>query len=309
MSVSSITDQQLESPTSAIDIAALLRDERIVTYFQPIASVRRQDLLGVEALSRGLDESGKIVPPQPMFEAAEKANLAREIDRLCRRRAMETFAVLHRAHPQWILFLNVHASALITDLAGEHSIENLARAHNIDTCNIALEILETEFENAEALRSAVQNYRAAGFLVVLDDVGAGHANLDRIAFVRPDMIKADYSLMQGIDSDYYSRAVFKSLVTLSEKIGGWIITEGIETQAQVMAVLELGGDIVQGFHFARPNPPHDGAIQYEPCNSGASGPAVQSARVGNFAISAERLARTSENYRMFASKVAQLPRR
>ena len=249
--------------SASIDIMSLLRDERVVTYFQPITSVRRQGLLGIEALSRGLDEEGKIVPPQPLFEAAEKANLARELDRLCRRRALETFAVLHRTHPQWILFLNVHSSALITDREGQYGIEKWVRHFGIEPCNVALEILETEFEDTEALRSAVLHYRAAGFLMVLDDVGAGHANLDRIAFVRPDMIKADGSLVREIEHDYYSRQVFKSLVTLSEKIGGWIITEGVETPEQAIAVLDLGGDIVQGFHFARPHPPQQNQIAYD----------------------------------------------
>ena len=234
-----------------------------MTHFQPIASVRRQDLLGVEALSRGVDEAGQIVAPQLLFAAAEAANLAPELDRLCRRRALENFAALHRAHPQWILFLNVHSSALIADREGEHGIETLVRRFAVETCNVALEILETEFADTQALRQAVQHYRAAGFLVVLDDVGAGHANLDRIAFVKPDMIKADGSLVREIEDDYYARQVYQSLVTLAEKIGGWIITEGIETPAQALAVMDLGGDIVQGFHFARPHPPREETIVYD----------------------------------------------
>ena len=89
--------------------------------------------------------------------------------------------------------------------------------------------------------------------MVLDDVGAGHSNLDRIPLFRPDVIKIDRSLITGVDGDFYKQETFKSLVSLSRRIGALVVAEGIETEAEAVTALELGADLLQGFFLGRPS--------------------------------------------------------
>lgn len=243
--------QATEPP--AIDVRAILEGGRIETHFQPITSIRRQSLIGVEALSRGLDDAGGVIAPVPLFAAAAAQGLTFELDRLCRARALESFVPLHAAHPELILFLNLDVSTVEAGDAEVESLVQMVRRHGVHPPNVAVEILETAFGDTDRLHAAVQRYRGDGFLVVLDDVGAGHANLDRIAFIKPDIIKADRSLVQNVDADFHKLEVLKSLVKLSERIGGWIISEGVETLEEAVTALHVGGDMLQGFFLARPH--------------------------------------------------------
>ena len=235
------------------DVRAILDDGRIETHFQPITSIRRQSLIGVEALSRGVDAEGRIIPPIPLFAAAAAQGLTVELDRLCRARAIESFLPLHAADPDLILFLNLAVSTVEAGDTEVESLGQLVRRCGVNPPNVAVEILETAFGDTDRLHAMVQRYRRDGFLVVLDDVGAGHANLDRIAFIKPDIIKADRSLVQNVDADFHKLEVLKSLVKLSERIGGWIISEGVETLEEAVTTLRAGGDMLQGFFISRPH--------------------------------------------------------
>ena len=76
--------------------------------------------------------------------------------------------------------------------------------------------------------------RSAASWWSLDDVGAGHSNLDRIPLLRPDVIKIDRSLITGVDADFYKQETLKSLVSLSRRIGALVVAEAIETEAEAM---------------------------------------------------------------------------
>lgn len=234
-----------------IDIAGLIAAGAVETYLQPIASMRRQGLIGVEALTRCQVE-GTPVPPPELFGAAERAGLAADLDRLCRRRAIQCFRALHARQPELVLFVNCHPSTLTEAPDALDGWSSLARRYGVDPRNVAVEISEEAMEDPTAARVATRALREAGFLVVLDDVGVKSANLDRIAQIQPDIIKADRALVSGVGDDYHQREVLRSLVHLSERLGGWVIAEGVETADEAVTVAEMGGDMVQGYLLGRP---------------------------------------------------------
>ncbi len=245
----------MNSADAPLDVRALIARGEVETHFQPITSIRRQNVLGLEALARGRRD-GSLVSPGELFEQAHAQNLTSDLDLLCRNIALSSFSPLGTAQDGLMLFVNMHP---ITTQLGDHvgELERTVREAGLEPNRVVIELLEVAFDAPEKALQLVHRLRSAGFLIALDDVGVGHSNLDRIAQIRPDILKADRSLLDGIDTDYVKREVFKSLVVLSERIGGWIIAEGIETQAQALAVLELGGDLMQGFYFARPAPLKD----------------------------------------------------
>ncbi|GJG86990.1 diguanylate phosphodiesterase [Gemmatimonadetes bacterium T265] len=222
------------------------------THFQPIAAVRRGDVVGVEALTRGRRADGELVTPAALFTAAARAGRSMDLDRECRRVALRRFAPLHEADRTLVCFVNCHVATFLADVDGPHAWTALAAASDVDRRALALEVLESEAADLGALAAATARYRADGFLVVIDDVGAGHSNLDRIAAVHPDMLKADRSLVRGCAHDRVKRAVLRALVGLTEELGGWLVVEGVEDEADALTVLDLGADLVQGYHIARP---------------------------------------------------------
>ena len=237
-----------------VDIRDILARTAIEIHFQPIVSGRQRAVIGVEALCRGQTSAGALVSPAVLFQAAAAQGLARDLDHLCRRRAVAHFAPLLRTHPRLVLFVNTLASTLADDVAHPATLMDLVQQYGVDPRNVAVELSEAERIDTALLRAAVEGYNRHSFLVVLDDVGVGYSNLDRILLVKPDMLKADRTLVQDLHRDVYKQGVFKALVVLSERIGGWLIAEGVETRDDAVVALDLGADMLQGFLFGRPQP-------------------------------------------------------
>ena len=128
------------------------------------------------------------------------------------------------------------------------------RAAGLLPRNVAVEFLEARLEEVARFGALAAELRQLGFLVVLDDVGAGHSNLDRIPLFRPHVIKVDRSLISGVRDDFYKQETLKSLVSLSRRIGALVVAEGIETEEEAISALELGADLLQGFFLSRPQP-------------------------------------------------------
>jgi len=241
----------------------------IVTFFQPILSARQRAIVGAEALSRGVvgmealtrgtashDGKGQLMPPSKLFRMAANEGVTVELERLCRKTAIDSFARVS-GHEDLILFLNFGPSALEQDHTTLDDLVDQIRAAGLSPRNVGVEILESAFEDTNKLRAKLDDFRACGFLLVLDDIGTGHSNLDRIPLIKPDILKLDRSLVVGIESDYHQQETFKSLVQLTRRIGSIVVAEGIETQGQAMVALELGADLLQGFFLGHPQCPED----------------------------------------------------
>ena len=241
----------------------ILESRAILTYFQPILSARQKCVVGVEGLSRGLigvealsrgaaETIEKLIPPAVLFELAEREGLSAPIEQLCRETAVRSFANLICKKQDLILFLNFDLSMLSETGNDAHRTRDLVAAYNIRPQQVAIEILESKIDDTKKLQSILAHFREYGFLLVLDDVGTGHSNLDRIPLIKPDVLKVDRSLIANIDSDYHKQETLKSLIHLSRKIGALVVAEGIETEDEAIVALELGSDLLQGFFLGRP---------------------------------------------------------
>ena len=234
-------------------IQELLKTRGIVTYFQPILSARQMSIVGLEALSRGVGADSGVICPRTLFKAAGEAGLTAELDQLCRQQAVRAFSRLRADARDHMLFLNLHVPVAQTPAALANEIDELVTMAGIGPRSLAIEILEAEIQDMGQVRSLVNLLRSRGFLIVLDDVGSGHSNLDRIPFIKPDLLKVDRTLIARIDTDYHKRGTLKSLVDLGRKIGALVVAEGVETEGEAMVALELGADLLQGFCLGEPN--------------------------------------------------------
>jgi EAL domain-containing protein (putative c-di-GMP-specific phosphodiesterase class I) len=194
-----------------------------------------------------------VIAPRAIFSAADEAGLIDDLDQLCRQQAVRAFSGLCPDTGDHMLFLNLHVPVDQTPEALANEIDELVTMAGLSPRSLAIEILEAEIQDMGQVRSLVNLLRSRGFLIVLDDVGSGHSNLDRIPFIKPDLLKVDRTLISRIDTDYHKRGTLKSLVDLGRKIGALVVAEGVETEGEAMVALELGADLLQGFCFGRPN--------------------------------------------------------
>ena len=239
----------VKTKPSIIDI---LQSGSIVSHFQPILSARQKCIVGFEALTRGAPEGGGLIPPIPLFRMAEDAGVPDELDTLCWQQAVRSFSQVAGLSRDAILFLNVRVPAARDPIAVARELDDIVASAGLTHRKVGIEILEAEIEDMELVRTLVDRLRHSGFLVVLDDVGTGHSNLNRIPYIKPDVLKVDKALVRNLDGDYLKRSTLKSLVDLGRKIGALVVAEGVETEDEAMVALELGADLLQGFLLGRP---------------------------------------------------------
>ena len=237
-------------PGSIPDIQNILRDKRITAFFQQIVSVGKKGVCGLEGLVRGTNE-GEIIPPRTLFDAAEAQDMMLAFDRLCRERVLQGFGKIFPQHQDKLLFMNIEAT-ILERVSHTGVLLRQVKESGILPGNIVIEINEAKVHDVNALKAFIDVYRNDGFLIALDDVGAGFSNLDRIPVAKPDIIKVDTSLVRNIHIDYHRQEVFKSLIRLAGQIGALVVAEGVETEEEALQALKLGAHMIQGFYFSRP---------------------------------------------------------
>ncbi len=240
-------------PTNADDLREIISKESLEAHFQPIVSFRKKTIAGYEGLIRGIHPgSGAIVSPLELFFLAAQSGQTLELDRLCRKKVLETFRPMAVLRPDCFLSLNFESSIIDQGVVGSGALLSQVTAAGLKPSSISLEIIESDVKDVNELQKFIQIYRDHGFMIALDDVGAGHSNLNRIPLLKPDILKVDRYLVQNIQKDFHKQEVFKSLVGLSHKLGAVTLAEGIETPEEALTVMELGTDMIQGYFFSKP---------------------------------------------------------
>ncbi|MHC1699375.1 MAG: GGDEF domain-containing protein [Humidesulfovibrio sp.] len=231
---------------------AILHNRDVRAVFQPIADFTTGTILAWEALARG-PEGTAFQSPAMLFDFAEQSGKLFALERLCREKAISTMGSIA---PGQKLFLNIHPKTMADPEFTHGKTLELLEAVGLAPENIVFEITERHSITEFALfHRTLDHYRSQGYLVAIDDAGAGYSGLTSIAQIRPDFIKIDMSLIQGIDKDPVKRALIETFVTFADKIGSKIIAEGIESQAQAACLIDIGVHYGQGFYLAKPAAP------------------------------------------------------
>lgn len=206
---------------------------------QPIIDIRRGTAIAVEALSR-FDS-----PPAPdgWFADAVSVKLGIDLELACAQSALDAMG---RPDLPGLLSVNLSPDALLSPLCGP-------LLEQVDRSRLIIEITEhAPVEDYAALAKALAPHRDAGALVAIDDAGAGYASFRHILRLTPAFIKVDIGLIRDIDTDPVRQALITALSTVADTAGARLIAEGIETQAELDTLHQLGVTLAQGYLLCRP---------------------------------------------------------
>jgi EAL domain-containing protein (putative c-di-GMP-specific phosphodiesterase class I) len=152
-----------------------------------------------------------------------------------------------------LLFANV-LPALINDSSFRTGIMEGTNTH-LKPSQIVLEVNEgVAVRSYDILSKGIAELRTSGIRVAVDDLGAGHTNLDQVLRLEPDYLKLDISLIRGVHQSPMKQALIESVVTMGRAVGATVIAEGIEETEERDTLISLGVAWGQGFLFARPQP-------------------------------------------------------
>lgn len=219
----------------------LAQPELLSTALQPVIGLGDRRHVGDEALARfAPDDDGQVRTPDLWFADAWDAGYGVGLEVLAVRRAL-------RFAPDPGSWLSVNVSP---ETAEDDQVAELV-APVAD--RVVLELTEhTVIDDYGPLLRRLEELRALGLRVAVDDVGAGFASMRHVISLRPDIIKLDASLTWGVEDDPAQRTLTHGLVRFAAAMGAKVVAEGIETERQLEIMTELGVDYGQGYLLGRP---------------------------------------------------------
>ena len=213
--------------------------------FQPILDVASNEVFAHEALVRGLNGEGAATI---LGQVNEENRFA--FDQHCRTKAVEMAADLRLPGRVSINFL---PNAVYEPSHCLRTTLEAARRTGTPLDRIILEVTEGErIQDARHLKNVLETYKRSGLITAIDDFGAGYAGLNLLAEYQPDIIKLDMELVRGVDQDATRRAIVAGILGVCRALAIKPIAEGIETEAEMRTLRDLGIDLMQGYLFARP---------------------------------------------------------
>lgn len=227
-------------------IASALQASAFGSVYQPIFDAAGEQLLGFEALTRF--SAAPFRTPDTWFNEAAEVGMAAELEAAALEKAL---ALLPHLPPRTRLALNVSPGTMVSGVLGE-----LLRDSPLEC--ITLEVTEhIEVIDYTSLRRTVDPLRSHGLRLAVDDAGAGYSSFRHILRLEPDLIKLDMALVRDIDLDRTRRSLASALVRFAHETGSGVVAEGVETEAELIALRELDVDAVQGYLLGRPLPLED----------------------------------------------------
>ncbi|PLZ02260.1 diguanylate phosphodiesterase [Burkholderia sp. WAC0059] len=226
-------------------------DLTLTTVFQPVFSLSHMRAVGYEGLLRAHDAFDRPVSPLDVFGEAARFGDLLQVDRLAQSLHLENFRLLG-AESEW-LFLNVHPGTLTEPYHAAALLASLARI-GLPPRRVVLEVLEEGPVDLEQLAAAITSFRERGFLIALDDFGAGHVDIGRVWQLNPDIVKLDRNMLLHASHRADMAAALPALVSLLHEAGKLVLVEGVETEHEAQLALACNADFVQGFFFGRPLP-------------------------------------------------------
>ncbi|MEJ6817420.1 bifunctional diguanylate cyclase/phosphodiesterase [Pseudomonas sp. LF-5] len=237
-------------------LSSILSQSGLHSLFQPIICLSERRILGYEALTRGPSNS-PLHSPIALFAVARQAGRLSELEIACRQSACRRF---NEQQLPGKLFLNVSPESLLEAAHQPGRTLQLLQDFGIPPSQVVIELTEqTPIDDFQLLQTALHHYRAMGFSIALDDLGAGYSSLRLWSELRPDYVKIDRHFIDGIHQDALKREFVGSILQIAKASRAQVIAEGIELPEELAVLTEMGVDLVQGYLLGRPqeHPPRD----------------------------------------------------
>jgi len=242
----------LERITLTGDLRRAIAASELELHYQPIVSLPRREVSGLEALVRWRHPSRGLLMPGSFIGLAEDNGLIHELGRWVVEEAIRRAAGWRRAATPVLDRVLVGVNVSWRQLAQGTLVEDVERAlreHDLDASAFCVEVTETALmEEPDRARAALAQLRDMGVHLGLDDFGTGHSSLSVLRDFDLDVIKLDRSFLAGAGEWEIIRAVRE----MARSLDLLVVAEGIEQADQAERVEAIGCDFGQGWLYCRP---------------------------------------------------------
>ncbi|PSF39245.1 GGDEF domain-containing protein [Aphanothece hegewaldii CCALA 016] len=235
------------------DLRQAIEEENLQLYYQPIISLSTGKLMGFEALIRWSHPSRNWIIPHDFIPIAEETGLIDPLSIWILKEACHQLKKWKVDYPQAAnLVINVNLSAQqLREIRLIHQLMNILEQTGLEGKDLKLEITESCFlEVIEKQNGVVEQLKALGVGLCIDDFGVGYSSLSRLHEFSIDILKIDRSFIHRLDNN--QTAIVQTIITLAHNLGFNVVAEGIETQKQLEQLKQLKCELGQGYLFSKP---------------------------------------------------------
>ena len=236
------------------EIRSALEDEAFELYYQPKVALRTGAIVGVEALVRWHHPLAGMIPPDEFMPLAEHTELMSPFTEYVLRAALLQCA-------KWrdeglIVPVAINGSARnLHDVRFPAAVRAALEESGVEGRLLELEITEnTVMADPDRSAAVLHQLKELGLSVSIDDFGTGFSSLANLRDLPADRIKIDRSFVTNLGRSAGDARLVRSIIQLADNLGLETVAEGVEDAETVAALIEMGNDVAQGFHFCRPLP-------------------------------------------------------
>jgi diguanylate cyclase (GGDEF)-like protein/PAS domain S-box-containing protein len=238
-----------------VELRGALSRSELHMAFQPLFDLNSCCLIGFEALARWTHAELGPVSPASFIPVAEESGLISQLTDFALFESCRQLKTWQLAQPG-AQHLHVHVNVAARDLADPCFVQRIESAlsdSKLDARYLVIELTENILmAELSAAMGTLTALRAMGLTMSIDDFGTGYSSLSHLAVLPIDSLKIDRSFVRDVQPDSKEAAIIRAIVLLGSSLGKEVIAEGIETESQMTLLRDLGCDVGQGYHLARP---------------------------------------------------------
>jgi diguanylate cyclase (GGDEF)-like protein len=235
-----------------------LAQSQLMLLYQPVVSLRTGEVSGFEALVRWQRPGHGLVAPDGFVPIAERSDLVCDLGRWALHEATSQLAAWSRVDAGAFGRLTVAVNISGRHLAGRAVVDDVRdalRSSGLAADRLVVEITETVLVDEPSSTASLQALRALGVHIAIDDFGTGYTSIGQLQKLHADSMKIDRSFIASPEPG--TRDLVLLMISAAHAFGLQVVAEGVEDAHQVALLREMGCDLAQGYHFARPLRAHD----------------------------------------------------
>jgi len=250
----SLVQSKSSGGQSWFDVDEAIAQGEFELHYQPKISLRSGRLIGGEALIRWQNPRAGTIPPRYFMPDITSTHGVRKMLKFVLNTALERAVKWHEAIEDFCLAVNM-APGNAKDPELLSLVEGALDAHDFPPERLILEMSENIFSgNEETIGVQCARLRKLGIRIAIDDFGTGYFSLSALKNLPVDQLKIDQSLVASIPYNETDRRVVGAIIQLAHAVNLEVVAEGIEDADIMQALLAIGCEIGEGFHFSRPTP-------------------------------------------------------
>jgi len=240
-------------PSDVVELARAIECGQLVLHYQPVVELSTGTVTGVEALVRWQHPQRGLLQPLDFIPLAEEAGLIGQLGDWVLRTAGAQAAAWGARRRSLYLAINLSPLQMAAPGFADHCGALLASVQ-APLERIVLEVTESALLDHPHAAESLRQLRSTGVRLALDDFGTGYSSFSYLRRFPIDTIKIDRSFVGGLGEHPDDDAIVASVVSLARNTGKSVVAEGVETDAQLAHLQNLGVEAAQGFLWTRPLP-------------------------------------------------------